>query len=130
MALNAKQTTKNTRWRQSLYHALNGVKTVVLEERNARFELIIFLMGVLAGWWLKLDLARWCAFITISFLVLASEAVNTAIESVANLASNGKYNAVAGRAKDCAAATVLLTSIASVIVGLWVFGPGLLEHLL
>lgn len=57
-------------------------------------------------------------------LVLVSELLNTAIEALVDLVSPG-YHALAKRAKDAAAAAVLLAAIAAVIIGCTVFIPKL-----
>ena len=62
-------------------------------------------------------------------LVLASEAFNSALEAVVNLASP-QYHPLAKVAKDTAAAAVLLTAVAAGVVGLVVLGPRLLARLL
>ena len=62
-------------------------------------------------------------------LVLASEAFNSALEAVVNLASP-QYHPLAKVAKDTAAAGVLLTAVAAGVVGLVVLGPRLLARLL
>lgn len=129
MVLSAKQTTKNTRWLQSLGHALRGVGTVILTERNARFELVTAVVGIVFGLWLRLDVGRWLAFGATCAAVLATEALNTAVEAAVDLASGGQYTAAGRRAKDCAAGAVLLMSIAAVLIGLWIFGPALLAKL-
>ena len=56
-------------------------------------------------------------------LVMAAECVNTAVEAAVDLVSPG-YHELAKRAKDCAAAAVLLCAAGSVVVGALVFaGP-------
>ncbi|MDC0307978.1 diacylglycerol kinase family protein [Planctomycetaceae bacterium] len=58
-------------------------------------------------------------------LVLLAEALDSAIESVVDLVEPEKHP-LAGRAKDIAAAAVLIASVISVIIGVLLFGPPLL----
>ena len=58
----------------------------------------------------------------ISALVLSAEAMNTAVEFVVDLVSP-HYHPLAGKAKDVAAAAVLLAAFGAVIIGLIIFLP-------
>jgi diacylglycerol kinase (ATP) len=55
-------------------------------------------------------------------LVIAAEALNTAVELMVDLASPD-WHALARDAKDTAAAGVLVCSAGAVVVGVLVFGP-------
>lgn len=57
--------------------------------------------------------------------VIAAEAFNTAIELLADRISTER-DPLIGRAKDMAAAAVLITAIGAVTIGIIVFGPPLL----
>jgi diacylglycerol kinase len=59
-------------------------------------------------------------------LVLILEAVNTVVETVCNLVSPG-YHPLVKRAKDVAAAAVLLSALAAIGVALVLFGPRLVR---
>ncbi len=80
------------------------------------------------GFLLRIERDEWLALVLTIALVLAAEGVNTAVEAVVDLASP-VYHPLAKVAKDVAAGTVLLTAIASVIVGLILFLPRLLSLL-
>ena len=54
--------------------------------------------------------------------MLATEAVNSSIEAIADLVSPG-YNEAIKRTKDLAAGAVLILAIAAAIVGLIIFVP-------
>ncbi|HVM72778.1 MAG TPA: diacylglycerol kinase family protein, partial [Anaerolineales bacterium] len=66
-------------------------------------------------------------FLTIA-LVWISEFINTALEAVVDLASP-ELHPLAKVGKDVGAAAVLLAAITSVLVGLLILGPPLLEKL-
>lgn len=57
--------------------------------------------------------------------VWTAEALNTAIEHLADATTNG-FHPLVGQAKDVAAGAVLITAIAAAVVGALVFGPYLL----
>jgi diacylglycerol kinase (ATP) len=57
------------------------------------------------------------------------ELLNTAIESVVDLTVKQSYHDLAKIAKDCAAAAVLVSAIASLLVGLVLILPPLLTRI-
>ncbi|CAI2603749.1 Undecaprenol kinase [Apilactobacillus kunkeei] len=57
------------------------------------------------------------------FIVLIAEVVNTLCESIVNLIVGNKYNEIAKKAKDVAAAGVVIASIFAAIIGLLVYVP-------
>lgn len=63
----------------------------------------------------RVDLAGWLAVAICIGMVLAFEALNTAIEALVDLVSP-EYHDLAKRAKDCAAGAVLLASLAALAV--------------
>ncbi len=56
-------------------------------------------------------------------LVLTFELLNTALESVVDLAVGDRYHELARIAKDCAAGAVLIASIGALFVAGWIFLP-------
>ena len=61
--------------------------------------------------------------------VLVLELLNTAIESVVDLAIGRRFHPLAKVAKDCAAAAVLVASISSLVIALLLVLPPLLVRL-
>jgi diacylglycerol kinase (ATP) len=75
-----------------------------------------------AGFSFRLRGLEWCCVILAIGLVWVAEALNTAIETLTDLASP-EMHPLAGRAKDIAAGAVLMASIIAVAVGAVLFGP-------
>lgn len=89
-----------------------------LYERNFRFHLcaaaaVIFV----AASFYELSKAEWAVLILTIGLVIALEALNTAIEHLANEVTEQKSERIK-HCKDCAAAGVLISAIAAVAVGI------------
>ena len=77
------------------------------------------------GPWSLYGIGAHVFFIIFAFsLVLAAEAINTAIEFIVDLVSPD-YHPLAGQAKDVAAAAVLFTALGAAIVGMIIFVPKL-----
>jgi diacylglycerol kinase (ATP) len=72
--------------------------------------------------YLRVRAADWIILIFAIALVLAAEAMNTALERVVDLASPD-WNALARDAKDVAAASVLICAIGAACAGVVVFWP-------
>jgi len=104
---------------RSFRYAFRGLR-LCLRERNFRFHtaLAAYMFGYLLLYdWFVLTRGQWAALIVSTVLVLFSEAVNTALETLVDLASPAKHP-LAARAKDIGAGAVLVCSIGSVAVGL------------
>ena len=84
--------------------------------------------AVAAGFALGISRVDWLVIVLCIIVVSAAEVVNTAIESAVDLASP-EWHELARAAKDAAAGAVLLASAGSVIVGLIVFAPYVLDLL-
>lgn len=76
------------------------------------------------GAWLGIGCGEWVALALCFALIPALECANTALEAAVDLASPVRHP-LAKRAKDCAAAAVLLAAVGSVAVGALVFLPRL-----
>jgi diacylglycerol kinase len=109
---------------RSFGFALGGISYLIRTQRNARIELAIGALIVALAAWLRVTALEWASLVLAIALVLALEALNTAIELTVTLASPERHPR-AKAAKDVAAAMVLIAAIASVIVGLIILGPRL-----
>ena len=118
-------------WRaraRSFVFAFQGVWSLLGLEHNAWLHLFAAATATGLGWWLGISREDWCLVIFAIGSVLAAEAFNTAIETLADALAPERHPLV-GRAKDLAAAGVLLTSAGAAGVGLLVLGPPLLGWL-
>ena len=110
----------------SFRNAFSGIKVLFKSENNARIQMIILIIVVITGILLKISPAHWLVIVLASGLVLASECLNTAIEYLSD-AITPEYNSLIGKAKDLAAAGVLISAIVAVITGLIIFIPSILR---
>ena len=110
---------------ESFGYAFKGITTLFRTQPNARIHLVVLIAVLVAGLFFKLNITEWCLIALTSAAVLAAEAINTAIEFVVDLVSP-QYHDLAGKAKDVAAAVVLLTAFGAVIVGFLIFFPKIL----
>jgi len=113
---------------KSFGFAINGLKGIILQERNFKIQLSFGALAVILGFILNLNHGEWLDLVIVITLVLILELVNTSIEEIVDLVSP-EIREKAKVAKDVAAATVLVASIGSVIVGILLFLPKILTLL-
>ena len=109
---------------RSFGHAFAGVAALLRTERNARVHAAAFAGVVAFGAWRGLERWEWAAVLAACFAVPAAEAMNTALEALADRVTT-EDDPLIKRAKDLGAAAVLLTSLGAAAVGVCVFGPRL-----
>lgn len=107
---------------RSFGFAFVGIATLVRSQRNARIHLLAVAVVAVAGWLLRLSQAEWLAVIAVSALVLALEAMNTAVEAVVDLVSP-EFHPLAKRAKDVAAGAVLIAALAALLIAALIVVP-------
>ena len=109
---------------ESFACAFRGIAALLKSEVHARIHLAATIAVIALGWWCEISRNEWLAVILAIGLVWVAEALNTAIEYVADLAHPDEHPEVK-KLKDLAAAAVLFASIIALIVGLLVFCPRL-----
>ena len=111
---------------RSFGFAFNGLKILFKEEHNARIHLLAAVIVVIAGIYFHISTLEWLVVVFAIGFVITSEIVNTAIENIADFVSPEKHEKIK-KIKDLAAASVLISAITALIVGLIVFIPKILS---
>lgn len=107
---------------QSFGHAFRGLRTLVSTQRNARVHLAATVCVAISGAILKISEIEWAVLFLAVGLVWSAEALNTAIEFLADRVAPERHELVR-MAKDTAAGGVLAASIAAALAGLCIFLP-------
>lgn len=102
---------------------------MLAEESNARLHAAATIAVVAAGFAFGISRGEWLAIILSISLVGCAEGLNTAFESLCDVASP-QFHPKVERAKDIAAGAVLIAAAGAAAVGLFVFGPPLLALVL
>lgn len=108
---------------ESFYHAIHGMGVGLRGQRNLRIHLAAAVAVVIAGFYFSIDTVGWLALVIAMGLVISTELINTALEHLVDIATDGQYRLSARLAKDTAAASVLVASIVALAIGMIVFGP-------
>lgn len=106
---------------KSFLHAFRGVFMMIKTERNFQIELLAFSVNLFLIFYFKLNNTDAALVIIASFAVLSAEIFNTAIEKICDIIQPD-FDKRIGFIKDIAAGAVILTAIASVVVGILVYG--------
>lgn len=113
---------------ESFRHAFGGWGYLLRTQRNAWIHAAFTLAVVVVGLWLRLEALPWAILVLAMGLVWTAELFNTALEAVVDLSSPGLHP-LARVGKDVAAGAVLASAGTSVVVGLLILGPPLIERL-
>jgi diacylglycerol kinase len=105
-------------------YAFAGIRDTYKTELNFRVHFFAMLFAILLGLFLSLSVFEWLWIFLAITLVMAMELINTALEALSDLASL-EYNPFIKKAKDAAAAAVLVVSVFALLVGLSIFAPKL-----
>jgi diacylglycerol kinase len=111
---------------RSFRFAGTGIYSLFRHENNARIHLIVAILVIIGGIIARLSGLEWCVIVIQIALVWAAEAINTAIEKLADVVSP-QYHPTIKIVKDLAAAAVLFLSISAVIVGSIILLPKLFD---
>lgn len=113
---------------KSFKHAFHGVG-FVLKGRTFRVQSVTAILVIAMGFYFSLSQTEWLAIVIVIFTVLVVEALNTSVEEVCNIVKDlpGVQPGITKRSRDIAAGSSLIMSICSLIVGLIVFLPKIIN---
>lgn len=112
---------------KSFGYASAGIR-FFLGERNIKIHIFMALLAIMFGFILSINMFEWIAIIFCIALVISLEIINTMIEEVIDYVCSVK-NGKAMIIKDLAAAAVLVSAFASIIIGLIIFSPKIIKLL-
>ncbi len=114
---------------QSFRFAGRGLRAAFRTQRTIRTQVVLGCAVALSALWLDLPPAQAAVIVLAVALVLGAELMNTAIEAVVDLQVGEHRNFLAGRAKDLAAAAVLMTASGAIGAGLLILVPPVLHSI-
>ncbi|MFH1120425.1 MAG: diacylglycerol kinase family protein [Bacteroidota bacterium] len=121
-------SNKKNSLKKTFRDAFRGIYLTFLTERNSRIHLSIAILVTVSGFFFKIGLTKWMILLLLFAMVISAEMINTAIEKLADI-SEPNTNEKVREVKDIAAGAVLWTSIVSVIIGIIIFVPEILEFI-
>ena len=127
MDLNANKRKKHS-LTSSFKYGFQGIASAALNERNVQIHSVISVMVIFFGFVFSISKYEWIAVLLAIGGVVALEMLNTAIERTVDMYTVD-FHPLAKQAKDIAAGAVLIFAIISVIIGMIIFIPKILEIL-
>ena len=117
---------ENKNFFEALKNAMNGVVYVVKNGKNIKIQIVIAILVFIAAIVLKFTNVELAILVLICFFIFALEFINTVIERLADLYTT-EYNEEVKVIKDVAAGTVAIIAIASIIIGILLFIPKIID---
>ena len=125
--MSLKSKDKRT-FKGSVKNCLDGISYVTKSEKNFKREIALGIIALILSYILKIDKIEFIIVLTMICLVLTTEIINTAIERAVDLVTK-EYHELARISKDVSAASVLVTSIFALIIGIIIFIPKIITLL-
>jgi len=113
---------------KSFKYATSGLKFCFKTQQNFRIHLLAASIAVVAGVCLHINLLQWTALTICISMVLVTELMNTAVEKICDHI-NPFYHPQIKTIKDMAAGAVLVIAIMSLVMGLLIFIPAILNSI-
>lgn len=110
----------------SFSFAFSGILLGLRKERNMRIHFISSIIVVLISFYFSITKIEWVFILFAIGGMFALELLNTAIERVVDLVT-AEYHPLAKQAKDLAAGAVLIYAVLSVVIGIVIFLPYVLN---
>jgi len=108
---------------KSFKYAFSGISYVLKTSRNFKIQLIFAVTSLMIGFLLQISQINYVILIATIMSVLILEILNTSIESIVDLVVKKEFSGLAKISKDTSAGAVLLASINSVIIAVYIFVP-------
>ena len=113
---------------KAVVYAAEGVKYFFSRNRNAKFQLVMGITAIVLGFTVSLPAFQWLLVLHCIGLVISLEMINSAIEKYCDLVTTD-YHPRIKVIKDMAAGSVLVASMISLVIGLIIFIPALVNFL-
>ena len=113
---------------KSIKYAISGIASMIESQQNAWVHAVATVLVVFFGLFFHLHAAQWCILVLAIMAVWTAEALNTALEFMADVASP-EFHPLIEKAKDVAAGAVLISAVGAVVIAILVLGPYFVEWL-
>ena len=116
----------NTNLFKSFGYAIEGIKLAYKYNRNIKIHTLAGILAIILSFVLGLTGYEIAIILVLILLVISAEMVNTAIEEMVDLIVQ-EHREQARIAKDVAAGMVLVCAMGSVVIGVVIFVPHILQ---
>lgn len=107
---------------KSVGFAIKGAYKLITTEHSVMVQSSLAVLMIIAGFYFEISREEWMIQILAFGLVLSVEALNTAVEKIADFIHPEFHNKI-GFIKDIAAGGVMFAAMAAIAVGLLIYVP-------
>jgi len=107
---------------KSVKYAAKGFWILITSENSIIAQVIIAIIMTIIGFIMHISATEWMFQLVAIGLVLVAEALNTAIEKIADFI-HPEYHKQIGRVKDISAGAAFFAAIFAIIIGLIIYIP-------
>ena len=111
---------------QSIGDAFYGFFTALKSETSLKIQFTLGIIAIGLGFYFKINTTEWMFVVLSISAVLTTETINSSIEELADRVTLEK-DPMVKKVKDMAAGAVLITAIASLIIGCLIFIPKFIQ---
>lgn len=112
----------------SVGNAFQGIRVTFWRERNVRIEIAVSCITLLFAWYFHVRSYELIVILLLITLILVLEFVNTVVEYILDLFTSRLHGQVKA-VKDITAGMVFIAAFGSVLIGLVIFVPYIIELL-
>jgi diacylglycerol kinase len=112
----------------SVVFALRGMKDFFSGDRNGKIQTVFGITAIALGFALSISSFQWLLVLFCIGLVISLEMINSAIEKFCDMITTDFHPGIR-IVKDVAAGAVLVASITSLVIGLIIFIPAIVNFL-
>lgn len=107
---------------KSFSYAFNGLKVLIIDEHNSRVHFFFSISVIILGAYFKISSIEWLFIVASIGIVISMEAINSAVENLADFVSPN-FHVLIKKTKDLAAASVLISACMAFTIGIIIFLP-------
>jgi len=112
----------------SVVFALHGMKQFFSGDRNGKIQTVFGITAIALGFTLSISPSQWLLVLFCIGLVISLEMINSAIEKFCDMITTDFHPGIKV-IKDVAAGAVLVASVTSLVIGLIIFIPAIVNFL-
>lgn len=110
----------------SVKNCIEGINYTINHENNFKREIILGIIAVILSFLLKISILEWVIVLLLINFVLVCELINTALEKAVDLYTK-EFNETAKIVKDVASGAVFVMCNFSLIIGIIIFLPKIIN---
>ena len=107
---------------KSIGIAANGALLLIKNEASIKVQIVVTILVTCAGFYFDISNTEWLIQLLAIGLVLGTEALNTAIEKIADFIHPNHHKKI-GYIKDVAAGAIFFSGIAAILIAIVIYIP-------